>query len=165
MEQEKIEIDYKEYRKEILGKISEVVERQDKLTKKIERLYANLDKAIVELKENRQNLDNIRNNFNLYWYDPTNKVFEIDENIILEYNVIKVLFNKDTKKITQWVGYDSIKDAADLSNVRESTVLNYIDGTYKIPDWATYAFFNVKDFYHNYYKAGETHIKKQEFEN
>ena len=65
MAQEKIEIDYKEYRKEILGKISEVVERQDKLTKKIERLYANLDKAIVELKENKQNLDNIRNNFNL----------------------------------------------------------------------------------------------------
>lgn len=127
-------------------------------------MYANLDKAIVELKENKQNLDNIRNNFNLYWYDPTNKVFEIDENIILEYNVIKVIFNKDTKKITQWVGYDSIKDAADLSNVRESTVLNYIDGTYKIPDWATYAFFDVKDFYHNYYKAGETHIKKQEFE-
>ena len=116
MEQEKIQIDYKEYRKEILGKISEVVERQDKLTKKIERLYANLNKAIVELKENRQNLDNIRNNFNLYWYDPTNEVFEIDENIILEYNVIKVIFNKDTKKITQWVGYDSIKDAADLSN-------------------------------------------------
>ena len=114
MEQEKIEIDYKEYRKEILGKISEVVERQDKLTKKIERLYANLDKAIVELKENRQNLDNIRNNFNLYWYDPTNEVFEIDENIILEYNVIKVIFNKDTKTITQWVGYDSIKAAADL---------------------------------------------------
>ena len=151
MEQEKIEIDYKEYRKEILGKISEVVERQDKLTKKIERLYANLD--------------NIRNNFNLYWYDPTNEVFEIDENIILEYNVIKVIFNKDTKKITQWVGYDSIKDAADLSNVRESTVLNYIDGTYRIPDWATYTFFNAKDFYHNYYKAGETHIKKHEFEN
>ena len=165
MEQEKIEIDYKEYRKEILCKISEVVERQEKLNKKIERLYANLDKAIVELKENRQNLDNIRNNFNLYWYDPTNEVFEIDENIILEYNVIKVLFNKDTKKITQWVGYDSIKDAADLSNVRESTVLNYIDGTYKIPDWATYTFFDVKDFYHNYYKAGETHIKKHKFEN
>ena len=84
MEQEKIEIDYKEYRKEILGKISEVVERQDKLTKKIERLYANLDKAIVELNYISQNLDNIRNNFNLYWYGPTHVVFVLDENIKLK---------------------------------------------------------------------------------
>ena len=51
-----------------------------------------------------------------------------------------------------------------MCKVAETTVKNYLNGTYKIPYWATYTFMSAHDFYNGYYKADIHYIETEDSE-
>lgn len=140
MNEKMIETDYKEFYKDEQKKFEEFSKDAEKITKSIERYLKKIDSLKSEFDSLNDKVRTHYRTIHTFIYDPDCEYCDVEPHFVLNYKVIELIFDKVTKEIKTWVGYNSIEDAARGQNVLVTTVQRLMDKEYDLQDWQTYTF-------------------------
>ena len=135
-----IETDYEEFYKDEQKKFDEFSKDAEKIAKSIERYLKKIDSLKSEFNILNDKVRTHYRTIHTFIYDPDCEYCDVEPEFVLKYKVIELIFDKVTKEIKTWVGYDSIEEAAIGQNVLVTTVQRLMDKEYDLADWQTYTF-------------------------
>ena len=135
------------YQKKIDSTLSDYEKEYNKMTKTIERNQLKIDALISDYKSLDKKIRDYYRTVNTFIYDTNGEYCDIEPEFVLNYKVIEIIFDKVTKEISAWVGYNSIEEAADGQNVKIETVNRFMNEEYDLEDWQTYTFITPYTMY------------------
>lgn len=139
-EEKVIETDYKEFYKDEQKKFDEYSSKADKIAKSIERYQKKIESLKLEFDKLNDDVKTHYRTIHTFIYDPECKYCDIEVDFIKNYKVIQLIYDKKTKEIKTWIGYNSIEEAANAQNIKSTTVELMMNHTYSLLDWQTYTF-------------------------
>lgn len=135
-----IETDYEEFYKDEQKKFEEFSKDAQKIAKSIERYLKKIDSLKSEFNILNDKVRTHYRTIHTFIYDPDCEYCDVEPEFVFNYKVIELIFDKVTKEIKTWVGYNSIEEAAIGQNVLVTTVQRLMDKEYDLADWQTYTF-------------------------
>lgn len=142
-----IETDYEEFYKDEQKKFEEFSKDAEKIAKSIERYLKKIDSLKSEFNSLNDKVRTHYRTIHTFIYDPDCEYCDVEPEFVFNYNVIELIFDKVTKEIKTWVGYNSIEEAADGQNVKIETVNRFMNEEYDLEDWQTYTFITPYAMY------------------